>query len=155
MAAKFTIQMDTLHIDPTKLSFNAIKPTLQRAMFEILADHAAKQGQGKAPDGARQKANSPGYAKQKATKGIRVGSRLIRGNTPTVLTGELLGSRQVQVVQNEVRGVFTGQDNAKKARSLVAKGYKIHYFSQKNIDALTQRVAKELDIKGAIQVRRA
>jgi hypothetical protein len=142
--AKFEIKMDDLKIDPREFSFEKLKPTLQRAMAEVLADHGRKAGQGKQPDGTAQKANSEEYAARKANPGIKVGSRLIRGEVPTILTSEMTSSRMVETVGNEVRGVFTGGNNAKKARWLDAKGYKIHYFSKQNIKWIEDDVLKAL-----------
>lgn len=152
---KFELSMDELVFDLSQISEQALLPVMKKAMSEILTDHGRKAGSGQQPDGTGQKANSSAYAKRKASPGIRVGGSLKRGHIPTILTGQMYASRQVVTQGFEVLGKFDGE-GAIKARSLVKKGYKIHYFSQQNIDAVQQRVADELGVKmdKAITVKR-
>lgn len=152
--SKLEVSMDEIKIDTSKVSMKMLVPSLKKSMTTVLADHARKQGSGQKPDGQRQKQNSPEYAARKASKGIKVGARRLRGSVPTILSGELNSSRQVVVKRNEVQGVFAGQDNNKKARSLHKKGYNVMQFSSKNIDMINKNTARDVNLRAAIQVTR-
>jgi hypothetical protein len=150
---KFEMSMDTIEIDVDMFSEAAFMPVMKKAMGEVLADHGLKMDAKQKPDGSSQKANSPAYAKRKANPGIRVGERLVRGEIPTILTGDMKRSRQVTTIgTNEVQGRF-GNSEGGKVRGLIDKGYSIHWFSPKNIENVTALVAEELGAKTAKAIK--
>ena len=151
--AKFEITLDELKIDAREFAFSAYEDTFKRGMSEALADHGRKYDSGRKPDGTAQKSNSPDYAARKRSPGIRVGGRRQTGSKPTILTGEMKGSRQIRVRGKSVESFFSGRENATKARSLVNKGYGIHYFSEENVRNITERIADESDVKLAKAIR--
>ena len=152
---KFTIEMDTLEIDPRAFAESVFQDVAKKAMFEVLADHGLKMDRKQKPDGSGQTKNSPGYAKKKSTTGIYVKGRYQRGEIPTILTGQMKASRQVVTVGREIQGRFDSE-GAVKARSLVDKGYGIHYFSKQNIEAVQGMFETALGVQAAkaIKVRR-
>lgn len=164
--AKLAVEMDLLEIDSGGLSDAVLMPIMKAAMSEILTDHGRKAGSGLNPDGGRQKQNSEPYKSYKAGKvresgknkgkaGIETPEGWKTGTIPTHLTGQMHSSRNIVTLGNEVQGKFDDQ-GGKKARSLVEKGYKIHYFSDQNVKAIETRIADAAGkaLADSIKVRR-
>lgn len=153
---KLDMSMDEIIIDTDAISFDALKPTLEAAMSDIRADHKLLSDQSKAPDGRAQKKNSPEYAARKAAGKVRIPGGFRSGaakNVPTQLTGQMYAGRSIQDGPNEVTMTFAAQD-AGKVRGLLEKGYRIHFFSDKNKKHITKLVSAGLETEKLVKVKR-
>ena len=138
---KIEMTMPSVSFDVSGIAEARLVEVMRKAMHERMLAHSRKYLARKQPDGSAQKKNSEPYRTRKAGPGIKVGSRHVRGEVPTYLTGEMHASRSVVTEHSQVTARFSGK-NADKARGLRDKGYGIHYFSPEDIKAVSDLVAK-------------
>jgi hypothetical protein len=167
---EFSISADVLeiNIDDADDLLQTVLDGAESAMHEIRADHSKQWDEGNAPDGKPNRNKSEYYRDLKSghrkrvrgpnagKSGIKVGSRFIHGDIPTILQGKLKNSRRIRRRPKEVRMVFAGQKNTHKIRHLLKHGYRLHFFTPKNIKTALKHINRKVgkDMSDKIRVRR-